>query len=118
MAPPMLPSNKLELPPPVAWLPVNVQFATVALPRFRRPPPKESFPGLAAAKLLVSRLWVRVRLAPNSLAIPPPLAASGVVLSPLPPTAVLSNSVHWLTVSVPKLSIPAPWLAKPLAIFS
>ena len=82
------------------------------------PPPKESFPGLAAATLLVSRLWVRVRLAPASLAIPPPLAASGVVLSPLPPKAVLSVSVHWLTVKVPKLSIPAPWTAKPLAIFS
>ena len=118
MAPPKLPSKKLELPPPVALLPVKLEFETVAVPRFRRAPPKESFPGLAAATLLVSRLWVIPRLAPTSLAIPPPLAASGVVLSPLPPTASLPISVHWLIVNVPKLSIPAPWPANPLAIFS
>src|SRR6516162_8443361 len=36
IAPPWLPSVALELSPPVAWLPVKVQFVIVALARLRR----------------------------------------------------------------------------------
>ena len=47
------------------------------------------------------------RFNPAKLLIDPYARRLGVE-SPLPPTAVLPFSVHWFTVSVPKLSIPAP----------
>ena len=106
----------MALLPPVDWLPVNVQSVTVALARFNKPPPNESSPRLAADMLPLKVLFVTVRVAPSSLAIPPPLAASGVVESPLPPIAVLSSSTQVVTLRFPKLSMPPPCRARPFAI--
>ena len=42
MPPPPVPPMDEKLPPPRAWLPTKVEELTVALPAFKRPPPKTS----------------------------------------------------------------------------
>ena len=102
------------LPPPRAWLPVNVEEVTVAVPRFSRPPPKTSSPELAVAGLLTTAREVRVSVAPASLRIPPPPSSPTPVVGDCGEGQCRVRSVAWPSAIVrpAMVTVTSPLMSK------